>query len=149
MGVGLGFSQVGLSTVISKGCLLVDTWRSELAGSVLVFPDGPDVPRWPSGEESTCRCGRCQRHRLSPCVGKIPWSRKWQPTPVFLLEKFHEQRSFGSKNSPQGLKESGATDRLSTHAYPHLILHDIVINFLVEDIGSRLRQLQMACHPKK
>ena len=24
---------------------------------------------------------------------KIPWRRKWQHTPVFLLGKFHEQRS--------------------------------------------------------
>ena len=26
-----------------------------------------------------------KRHRFSPWVGKIPWSRKWQPAPVFLL----------------------------------------------------------------
>ena len=26
-------------------------------------------------------------------VGKIPWRRKWQPTPVFLLGKSHGQRS--------------------------------------------------------
>ena len=26
-------------------------------------------------------------------VGKIPWRRTWQPTPVFLPEGFHEQRS--------------------------------------------------------
>ena len=25
--------------------------------------------------------------------GKIPWRRKWQPTPVFLPGKFHGQRS--------------------------------------------------------
>ena len=30
---------------------------------------------------------------LDPWVGKIPWSRKWQPTPVFMPGKFHEQRS--------------------------------------------------------
>ena len=28
-----------------------------------------------------------------PCPGKIPWERKWQPTPVFLPEKSHGQRS--------------------------------------------------------
>ena len=28
-----------------------------------------------------------------PWVGKIPWSRKWQPTPVFLPGKFHGRRS--------------------------------------------------------
>ena len=26
-------------------------------------------------------------------VGNIPWRRKWQPTPLFLLEKSHGQRS--------------------------------------------------------
>ena len=27
---------------------------------------------------------RCKRHGFDPWVRKIPWSRKWQPTPVFL-----------------------------------------------------------------
>ena len=30
---------------------------------------------------------------LDPWMGNIPWRRKWQPTPVFLPEKFHGQRS--------------------------------------------------------
>ena len=29
----------------------------------------------------------------SPWVRKIPWSRKWQPTPVFSPGKFHGQRN--------------------------------------------------------
>ena len=37
--------------------------------------------RWLSGKESACQC---RRHRFNPWVGKIPWRRKWQPTPVFL-----------------------------------------------------------------
>jgi len=28
-----------------------------------------------------------------PGVGKIPWRRAWQPTPVFLPGKFNGQRS--------------------------------------------------------
>ena len=39
------------------------------------------------------QCRRCKRYRFDPWVGKIPWSRKWQPTPVFLLGKLHGQRS--------------------------------------------------------
>ena len=27
--------------------------------------------------------------RFNPWVGKTPWSRKWQPTTVFMPEKFH------------------------------------------------------------
>ena len=34
---------------------------------------------------------RPKRHRFNPWVGKIPWRRKWQPTPVFLTGKSHEQ----------------------------------------------------------
>ena len=30
---------------------------------------------------------------LDPWVGKIPWRRKWQPTPVFLLGESHRQRN--------------------------------------------------------
>ena len=45
----------------------------------LGFPGGS------SGKESTCQCRRCKRCGLDPWVGKIPWRRKWQLTPVFLL----------------------------------------------------------------
>ena len=34
-----------------------------------------------------------QETRVHPCVGKIPWRRKWQPTPVFLAGESHGQRS--------------------------------------------------------
>ena len=30
--------------------------------------------------------------RFDPWVGKIPWRRKWQPTPVFLPGESHGQR---------------------------------------------------------
>ena len=33
------------------------------------------------------------RHGFDPWVGKIPWRRAWQSTPVFLAGEFHEQRS--------------------------------------------------------
>ena len=45
------------------------------------------LPRWLSKKESTCRrCG------FNSWVGKIPWGRKWQPTPVFLPGKFPGQK---------------------------------------------------------
>ena len=34
-----------------------------------------------------------QETGLDPWSRKIPWRRKWQPTPVCLPEKFHGQRS--------------------------------------------------------
>ena len=39
-------------------------------------------------------------------VGMIPWRRKWQSTPVFLLGKFHGQRSLAGYN-PWGNKSIG------------------------------------------
>ena len=40
-----------------------------------------------SGKKSACQCRRRKRHRFDPWVRKIPWRRKWQPTPVFLPGK--------------------------------------------------------------
>ena len=42
------------------------------------------LPWWLSGREYACQCRRYRRCRFNPWVRKIPWSRKWQPTPVFL-----------------------------------------------------------------
>ena len=46
-----------------------------------------------SGKEPACRCRRHKMHGFNTWVGKIPWSRKWQPTPVFLPGESHEQRN--------------------------------------------------------
>ena len=47
-------------------------------------------------KKSICLCRKHKRLRFNPWVGKIPWSRKWQPAPVFLPGKFHGQRSLAS-----------------------------------------------------
>ena len=51
------------------------------------FPGGTVV------KEPTCHFRRRKRHGFDPWVGKIRWRRKWQPTPGFLPEKPHGQRS--------------------------------------------------------
>ena len=48
------------------------------------FPGGS------GGREFTYQCKRC---RFSPWVRKIPWSRKWQFTSVFLPGESYEQKS--------------------------------------------------------
>ena len=48
-------------------------------------------PRWCSGKESPANPGDCNRCGFDPWVGKISWSRKWQPTLVLLPGKFHGQ----------------------------------------------------------
>ena len=58
------------------------------------------------GKESTYNGGDLG---LIPWVWKIPWRRKWQPTPVFLPGKSHGQRSLVGYN-PWGRKESNVTE---------------------------------------
>ena len=47
---------------------------------------------------------QCERPGFDPWVGKIPWRRKWQPTPVLLPGKSHAWRSLVGY-SPWGCKE--------------------------------------------
>ena len=70
------------------------------------------LPWWLSGKESTCQC---RRHKFDPWVGKVPWRRKWQPTPVFLPGKSHGRRSLVGY-SPWGRKESDTTKQLHFHS---------------------------------
>ena len=58
-----------------------------------IFNKGVGLPRWHSGKESACQCRAHKRRWFNPWVRKIPWSMKWQSTPVFLPGKFHGQRS--------------------------------------------------------
>ena len=60
-------------------------------------------------KEPTCQC---RRFRFNPCLGKIRWRRKWQPTPVFLPGEPHGQRSLAGY-SPWGCRESDTTEQLS------------------------------------
>ena len=77
----------------------------------------PELPRWLSGKEFACRCRRHKRCRFNPWVGKIPWRRKWQPTPVFLPGESHGQRSLVGY-SPPGHKESDTTEHSCRTAKP-------------------------------
>ena len=62
-------------------------------------------------------CLQCRRPGFNPWVGKIPWSRKWQPTPVFSPGESHGWRSLACY-SPWGHKMSDTTEQwahFSTH----------------------------------
>ena len=80
-------------------------------------PPPPRLPRWLSDKEAACQSKRCRRRGSNPWVVKIPWSRKWQPTAIFLLGKLHGQRSL-AVCCPWGCKELDMTEQLSMHALP-------------------------------
>ena len=66
----------------------VGVGKSHNKGSLSpLFSDGA------SGKEPACQCRRHKRHRFDSWVGKIPWRRALQPTPVFLPGESHGQRS--------------------------------------------------------
>ena len=83
------------------------------------------LPWWLRGEEFTCSIGDV----FDPLVRKIPWRRKWQPTPVFLPGK---SRGLWS---PWGCKESHTTERLHFHFHFSLWGYSIFIKITVTRFG--------------
>ena len=65
---------------------------------LLILHDGSGLPRWLSDKESACQGKRRRRPGFSPWVWKIPWRRKWQPTPVFWPGKSHGQGAWQGYN---------------------------------------------------
>ena len=66
------------------------------------------LPWWLRGYSIYLQCGG---PGIDPWVGKIPWRRKWQPTPVFLPGESHGWKSLVGY-SPWGRKESDTTEQI-------------------------------------
>ena len=113
----LGSQRVGYDWVTFT--LLGSNWKSMISkvrpNTHILYTHVTSVglSRWLSGKESACQSRRCKRHGFDPSVGKITWSRKWQPTPVLLPGKFHGQRSLEG-NSSWNCRELDTTEPLST-----------------------------------
>ena len=76
-------------------------------------------------------CRRCKRLGFDLWIRKIPWSRKWQPTPVILTGKFHKQRSWGGC-SPWGHKELDVTE----HTQRTWSIYSVVLVSCVQESES-------------
>ena len=61
--------------------------------------------------------GRHKRWGFDPWVGKIPWRRAWQPTPVFLPGESHGQRRWWA--TVHGVSKSQAWLSNSAHNVPY------------------------------
>ena len=59
----------------------------------------------------SCHCRRPRRPGFDPWIRKIPWRRKWQPTPVFLPGELCGQWSLMGYSS-WGHKESDMTEHI-------------------------------------
>ena len=73
-----------------------------------------------SGKESFCHRRRGMTCRFNPWVEKTPWSRKWQPTTIFLPGKFHGQSNLVGCSCKEGYKESDMTQPARVSCQPFL-----------------------------
>jgi len=53
----------------------------------------PGLPWWLSGKESACKAGDARDWGFNLWVGKIPWRRALQCTPVFLPRESYAQKN--------------------------------------------------------
>ena len=99
-----------------------------------------------------------RRHKwwaFNPWNGKIPLSRKWQPTPVCLPGKFHAQRNLVAY-SPWRHKESGTTEWLSVHKHTHTDTHTDTHRhththtrlYKLNWLPKTLTMMSKGCHPR-
>ena len=66
--------------------VLWESIRKSVVANHLGFPGG-------TNDKRPCQCRRAKRRGFDPWVGKIPWRRAWQPTPVFWPGESPGQRS--------------------------------------------------------
>ena len=84
--------------LVCGGCYYIN---KSLGRLYLGFPGGSE------SKESTCNAGR---PGFNPWVGKIPWRRKWHPTPVFFPGEPHGQSSLLQSIGSQRVKHNWVTE---------------------------------------
>ena len=92
------------------GMQKADRCSLQISGAVCLFyKELHAFPGSSDDKEFACNAGDLGS---IPALGKIPWRRKWLPTPVFSPGKSLEQRSLVAY-SPWAGKESDMTERLT------------------------------------
>ena len=91
-----------------------DNWK-KVGKALLVLYKQEELPWWLRSKKQH------RRLRVNPWIGKNPWRRECQPTPVFLPGESHGQKSL-EDYSPWGHKELDTTELL-THTQTHTHTH--------------------------
>ena len=76
---------------------------------------------WLSGKESSCQC---RRRGFDPWVRKIPWKRKWQPTPIFLPGKPMDRGAWWATVHGVSKRHDWATKQQPAMEEPSLCLRE-------------------------
>ena len=82
---------------------------------------------------------QCRRPRFDAWVGKIPWRRTWQHTPVFLSRKSHGQRSLVGYSLWGHKSQTRLSDFTFTFYFPRCVHKSflyVYVSILTLKIGS-------------
>ena len=74
---------------------------------------------WHRGKEAACQCRKHERRGFDPWVGKIPWRRAWQPTPVLLPGESPRTEEPWVRHSWNNLAHARRRVRANTHEVSH------------------------------
>ena len=70
---------------------------------------------------------QCRRRKFYPWVGKVPWSRKWQPTPVLLLENSMDRGAWQA--IVHGVPKSQTQLSMSMHACIYICIYPFFFTY--------------------
>ena len=104
--VSLDLLEWELHIILVLAECLFSALKHHFKVKVALFTGLPGVA---SGKEPACQCRRHKRRGFDSWLGKIPWRRAFQPTPVFMPGESYGQRSHRVAKSQTRLK------RLSRH----------------------------------
>ena len=100
-----------------------------------------------SGKESACQCRRGKRLGINPWVGKIPWKRGWQPTPVAMENPI--DRGAWQATDHGVAKTQTRLKRLSTHTWVHAVTFSPLYFLLILLLKEMFVQVQAVQHYRK
>ena len=109
-------------------------WHQLCVGIIVMNNISLFIEMFPAGsvvKESACQCRRC---RFDSWVGKIPWRRKWQPTPVFLPGKSRGQRAFWA--TVHGVTKSRTC--LNDWVHTYFLKYPCTLIYIVENLTAEL-----------
>ena len=123
-----GLNALGGCDLGGEEVLVLDVLLSHLGtGFLTPFSAGVGFPGGTSGYEPTRQCGRPKTQGFCPWVGKTPWRRAWQPTPVFLPGESRDRGAWWA--TVHGVTESQTRLKwLSTHARKNHFEGDVAVS---------------------
>ena len=97
------------------------------------------LPKWLRGKDSTCQCRILRRLGFDAWVRKIPWRRKWQPTPVFLSGNSMDKGAWwATVHVVPRVGHDWAHTHISCHSFSTLPLPHIHSSYAVATDWSQL-----------